>query len=77
MEALIPTRMDASLVPTSYERLFGAKLDIKTYGYSSLREMLSDVPSLTLDTQACDATRDRLMTRRAVSEHSRVSTRYM
>ena len=51
MEALIPSRMDASLVPTTYERLFGVRLDVKTYGYGSLREMLSDVPSLSLDTQ--------------------------
>ncbi|KAL1520805.1 hypothetical protein AB1Y20_022367 [Prymnesium parvum] len=50
MVALIPTRMDASLVPTAYERTFGTRLDVKAYGYGSLRELLSDL-GLVLDAQ--------------------------
>ena len=29
MELLVPTRMDASMVPTNYERMFGSRLDFK------------------------------------------------
>mmetsp|Transcript_44607 Transcript_44607/g.94856 ORF Transcript_44607/g.94856 Transcript_44607/m.94856 type:complete len:220 (-) Transcript_44607:527-1186(-) len=48
MLPLIPSRTDASTIPAAWERTYGQRLEVRVYGFSSLREILSAMPSLQL-----------------------------
>eukprot|EP00967_Tisochrysis_lutea_P131287 scaffold228083_cov32-Tisochrysis_lutea.AAC.4 len=43
------SREDASLLPAKYEQHFGAKLDVRAFGFSSLRDLLCAVPTIRLE----------------------------
>ena len=51
LEALIHSRIDANGVAINYERAYGGRLDPTDYGFSSMRALLEDVPSLVVETQ--------------------------
>ena len=51
LRKVVTTRMDASQLQGIYERQFGERLDFKALGCSTLREVLSQIPTLQLDSQ--------------------------
>jgi len=42
-------REDASALPAKYEQHFGRKLDVRAFGFGSLRDLLAAIPQLRLE----------------------------
>jgi hypothetical protein len=42
-------REDASALPAKYEHHFGHKLDVRAFGFGSLRDLLAAIPALRLE----------------------------
>ena len=49
LSQLVTGRQDASLLPNLYERIYGTRLDFKTFGFGALRELLLSVPTLVTE----------------------------